>query len=194
MQRAYRPVSLQFLGFSDGCNHQMKQFKRFSFVCLFVFIYNNYLLKHLLQQHKGLIQRAYVIQKNPKDPRKYPHHNTKASKQQYPQHSETPCFLTLYVMTETFEFSKFELVSIVIVMYYQRPLHSKTSTTTSTRFSKYYVVLALKPASFWRENVVAFVILLRVLERMSWWRKQDIKCQKFYHFAVGRARNFLHLR
>ena len=55
-------------------------------------------------------------------------------------------------------------------------IDSKTSTTTSTRFSQYYVVRARKPASFWRENVVAVVILLRVLARMSKWRKQDIKC------------------
>ena len=59
---------------------------------------------------------------------------------------------------------------------YYRPLDSKTSTTTSTRFSLYYVVLAREPASFWRENVVAVVILLRVLARMSKWPKQDIKC------------------
>ena len=35
---------------------------------------------------------------------------------------------------------------------------------------------AREPASFCRENVVAIVILLRVFARMSWWRKQDIKC------------------
>ena len=38
------------------------------------------------------------------------------------------------------------------------------------------IVLAREPASFWRENVVAVVILLRVLARMSKWRKQVIKC------------------
>ena len=41
-----------------------------------------------------------------------------------------------------------------------------------------------EPASFWQENVIAVVILLRVLARMSWWWKQVIKCQKFYHFAI----------
>ena len=34
---------------------------------------------------------------------------------------------------------------------------------------------AREPASIWRENVVAVVVLLRVFARMSWWRKQDIK-------------------
>ena len=38
--------------------------------------------------------------------------------------------------------------------------------------SQYWVVLAREPASFWRENVVAVVILLRVLARMSWWQEQ----------------------
>ena len=50
---------------------------------------------------------------------------------------------------------------------YYTPLDCKTSTTTSTRFSQYLVVLAREPASFWRENVVAVVILRRVLARMS---------------------------
>ena len=31
----------------------------------------------------------------------------------------------------------------------------------STRFSQYQVVLAREPALFWRENVIAVVILLR---------------------------------
>ena len=62
---------------------------------------------------------------------------------------------------------------------YQRPLDSKTSTTTSTRFS----------VSFWRENLVAVVTVLRVLARMSKWRKQVIKCEKFYHFTMGRRCN-----
>ena len=35
--------------------------------------------------------------------------------------------------------------------------------------------------------MIAVVILLRVLARMSWWRKQVIKCSEFYHFAVGRV-------
>ena len=49
----------------------------------------------------------------------------------------------------------------------KRALDSKTRTTTSTRFSQYLVVLLREPASFWRENVIAVVILLRVLARMS---------------------------
>ena len=59
---------------------------------------------------------------------------------------------------------------------YYTPLDFKTSTTTSTRFSQYLVVLAREPASFWRENVVTVVILLRVLARMSKEQKQVIKC------------------
>ena len=59
---------------------------------------------------------------------------------------------------------------------YYTPLDCKTSTTTSTRFSQYLVVLAREPASFWRENVVTVVILLRVLARMSKGQKQVIKC------------------
>ena len=47
-------------------------------------------------------------------------------------------------------------------------------------------MLARELASFWRENVVAVVTLLRVLARMSNWRKQDI--WKFYHLAIGRGR------
>ena len=35
-----------------------------------------------------------------------------------------------------------------------------------TRFSQYQVARAREPASFWRENVVAVVSLLRVLVRM----------------------------
>ena len=42
-----------------------------------------------------------------------------------------------------------------------RPLNSKTSTTTRTRFSQYLVVLARESVSFWREKVVALVTLLR---------------------------------
>ena len=37
----------------------------------------------------------------------------------------------------------------------------------STRFSQYRVLLTREPASLWRENVIAVVILLRVLARMS---------------------------
>ena len=42
-----------------------------------------------------------------------------------------------------------------------RPLNSKTSTTTRTRFSQYLVVLARESVSFWREKVVALVTLLQ---------------------------------
>ena len=43
-------------------------------------------------------------------------------------------------------------------------------------FSVLKVVLAREPGSFWRENVIAVVIVLRVLTRISRWRKQVIKC------------------
>ena len=72
---------------------------------------------------------------------------------------------------------------------HQRPLDSKTSTTTNTRFSQNTVLLTREPASFWRENVVAVVTLRRVLARMSKWGKQVIKCEKFYHFAMGTGCN-----
>ena len=39
------------------------------------------------------------------------------------------------------------------------------STTSSTTFSQYQLVRAREPASFWRENVVAVVNLLRILAR-----------------------------
>ena len=42
----------------------------------------------------------------------------------------------------------------------------------STRFSQSYKVgHAFEPASFWPENVIAIVILQRVLARMSYWRE-----------------------
>ena len=41
-----------------------------------------------------------------------------------------------------------------------------------------------EPALFWRENMIASVIILRVLARMSYWRKLVIKCSKFNHFAI----------
>ena len=75
------------------------------------------------------------------------------------------------------------------VQLYQRALDSRTRTTRSTTFSQYRVLLTREPASFWRENVIAVVILLRVLARMSQWREQVIKCEKFFHFAIGRGRN-----
>ena len=46
-----------------------------------------------------------------------------------------------------------------------------------------------EPASFWRENVIAVVIVLKVLARMSYWRPQVFKCKKVYHFAIGRGLN-----
>ena len=45
---------------------------------------------------------------------------------------------------------------------------SKPSMTTSSSFSQYQIVLAREPASFWRENFIAFVILLHVLAVISY--------------------------
>ena len=50
-------------------------------------------------------------------------------------------------------------------------------------------MLAREPASFWQENVIVVVILLRVFARMSWWRKRAIKCLSFCDFATGRELN-----
>ena len=58
------------------------------------------------------------------------------------------------------------------------------------RFSQ-YVVYAREPASFWRESVVAVIILLRVLVTMSQRPKKVIKYKRFYHFATGRRLYFL---
>ena len=62
-----------------------------------------------------------------------------------------------------------------------------TGTTTSTRFSQYQVVHAREPTSFWRENVIAVVILQRDIARVG--RGGGNKL--FYHFAIGRRLNFL---
>ena len=56
-------------------------------------------------------------------------------------------------------YSNINLVPRSVISFIQkRPLDSKTSMTTSVKFSQYYVVLAGEPASFWRENVVAVFI------------------------------------
>ena len=44
---------------------------------------------------------------------------------------------------------------------------------------------AREPTSFWRENVVAVLTLLRVLAIMSKWGKRVFKCWKFYHLRSG---------
>ena len=54
-----------------------------------------------------------------------------------------------------------------------------------------YETFLNEPASFWRENVIAVVILLRVLARTSKWREQVIKCKKFYHSAIWRGLSVL---
>ena len=50
-----------------------------------------------------------------------------------------------------------------------KALDSRTRTTTSSAsFSQYYQVgRALEPGSFWRENVIAFIIVLRVLAKTN---------------------------
>ena len=47
---------------------------------------------------------------------------------------------------------------------------------TRTSSSQFQVVRTREPTSFWRENLVAVVSLLRVLARKSLWQKQVIKC------------------
>ena len=42
-----------------------------------------------------------------------------------------------------------------------------TSTTARTRFPQYKIVGAREPATFWRKNVMAVVILLQIFARMS---------------------------
>ena len=48
-----------------------------------------------------------------------------------------------------------------------KALYSQTRMTTSTRFSQYWVLITREPTSFWRENAVAVVIVLRVLVRIG---------------------------
>ena len=43
----------------------------------------------------------------------------------------------------------------IILENRERPLDSKTRTTTRPRFYEYLVVRTREPASFWRENAVA---------------------------------------
>ena len=67
-----------------------------------------------------------------------------------------------------------------------------TRTTTSTRFSQLQVVHAREPASFWRENVVAVVILQRDIARIGRGGGNKLSnVRSFYHFAIGRGLNFL---
>lgn len=49
----------------------------------------------------------------------------------------------------------------------KRPFDSKTRMTTRMRFPQYLVVHTCEPASFWRENAMAVLILLLVLAKMS---------------------------
>ena len=46
-------------------------------------------------------------------------------------------------------------------------------------------MLAREPATFWRENVIAVVILQRVLARMLQWREQVITVRSFIIFLSG---------
>ena len=59
-------------------------------------------------------------------------------------------------------------MNVMVLTHWSLPLDSETRMTTTTmRFSLYYVVRAREPALFWRENVLAVVTLLRVLARLS---------------------------
>ena len=46
-------------------------------------------------------------------------------------------------------------------------------------------MLAREPATFWRENVIAIVILQRVLARMLQWREQVITVRSFIILLSG---------
>ena len=64
---------------------------------------------------------------------------------------------------------------VVVSLIVRDLLDSKTRTTTRTRLFNTKVVHARQLASFRRENAIAVVILLRVLAKMSQWRKQVIE-------------------
>ena len=55
------------------------------------------------------------------------------------------------------------------------PSDSKTRTTTSRRFSQYYVVRAREPASFWRENVTAVFCIHTSYIRLLY-LSSDLQC------------------
>ena len=69
----------------------------------------------------------------------------------------------------------FTLITFSLVhAWYWRALDSETRTTTSTRFSQYWVLLAREPASFWQENVIAVVNLKKLSHALE-----------VYHFPIG---------
>ena len=70
------------------------------------------------------------------------------------------------------------VVEVHIVV--QRRLDCKARTTTRTIFHQFEVVRAREPASFWRENAVAVVILLRVLTRMLLSVGKKLELLSFY--------------
>lgn len=55
----------------------------------------------------------------------------------------------------------------------KRPFDSKTRMTTRMRFPQYLVVHTCEPASFWRENAMAVVVIIL----------------RGYHIAIGRPQN-----
>ena len=63
-----------------------------------------------------------------------------------------------------------------------RPVDSKTSTSKSTRFARALASIILAGKG------------VRSTFYYEFWRKQDIKCWTFYHFAIGKVCNLLHLR
>ena len=65
------------------------------------------------------------------------------------------------------------IVRLVVFLFrQQRPLDSRTRTTTSTRFSYSETVSARQVASFGVKNAVGVVILLRDFAKMSQWPKK----------------------
>ena len=45
-------------------------------------------------------------------------------------------------------------------------------------------MLTREPETFWWENVITVVVLLRILPNMSLRRKQVTKCNNFYHMIL----------
>ena len=69
------------------------------------------------------------------------------------------------------------LTAVLSVITQCRPLGSEMSQLQVKDFLKTtFIGLAHEPASFWQKNMIAVIILLRVLVRMSWQQKQVIKC------------------
>ena len=96
----------------------------------------------------------------------------------------------------------FSQVTVLVARQYKsKPCtRSPTMSSNSGVSSKTRKLCAARePASFWRENVKAVVILLHVSAKMSHRSDGNKPCQlsnvgKFYHFALGRGLNLLQLK